>query len=200
MRKRDRHQLIKKMITEEKLSTQKEIQDRLEAHNVFVTQTTLSRDLREIGLTKVKKNDMVYYVLANETDKIDLVEFLSHHLEGVARAEFTLVLHTKLGEAAVLANIVDANKDEWILGTVAGANSLLVICRDQHVAKLMEDRLLDYRQEFMTGLDCPTASQLCMIGYFNGCLCIHLMWIMSIIKIAKFYRNDWFVKGNPLIY
>lgn len=49
MRKRDRHQLIKKMITEEKLSTQKEIQDRLEAHNVCVTQTTLSRDLREIG-------------------------------------------------------------------------------------------------------------------------------------------------------
>ena len=46
-----------------------------------MTQTTLSRDLREIGLTKVKKNDMVYYVLANETEKIDLVEFLSHHLE-----------------------------------------------------------------------------------------------------------------------
>ncbi|VMD40602.1 arginine repressor [Streptococcus pneumoniae] len=112
MRKRDRHQLIKKMITEEKLSTQKEIQDRLEAHNVCVTQTTLSRDLREIGLTKVKKNDMVYYVLVNETEKIDLVEFLSHHLEGVARAEFTLVLHTKLGEASVLANIVDVNKDE----------------------------------------------------------------------------------------
>lgn len=104
------------MITEEKLSTQKEIQDRLEAHNVCVTQTTLSRDLREIGLTKVKKNDMVYYVLVNETEKIDLVEFLSHHLEGVARAEFTLVLHTKLGEASVLANIVDVNKDEWILG------------------------------------------------------------------------------------
>ena len=64
MRKRERHQLIKKMITEEKLGTQKEIQDRLEARNVYVTQTTLSRDLREIGLTKVKKNDMVYYVLA----------------------------------------------------------------------------------------------------------------------------------------
>lgn len=54
-----------------------------------------------------------------------------------------MVLHTKLGEAAVLANIVDANKDEWILGTVAGANTLLVICRDQHVAKLMEDRFAD---------------------------------------------------------
>lgn len=55
MRKRERHQLIKRMITEEKLGTQKEIQDRLEACDVFVTQTTLSRDLRELGLTKVKK-------------------------------------------------------------------------------------------------------------------------------------------------
>ena len=147
MRKKDRHSLIKQMITEEKLGTQKEIQDRLEAWNVFVTQTTLSRDLREIGLTKVKKNDMVYYVLANETDKIDLVEFLSHHLEGVARAEFTLVLHTKLGEAAVLANVVDSNKDGRILGTVAGANTLLVICKDQHAAKVMEERLLELMED-----------------------------------------------------
>ena len=147
MRKKDRHSLIKQMITEEKLGTQKEIQDRLEARNVFVTQTTLSRDLREIGLTKVKKNDMVYYVLANETDKIDLVEFLSHHLEGVARAEFTLVLHTKPGEAAVLANVVDSNKDGRILGTVAGANTLLVMCKDQHAAKVMEERLLELMED-----------------------------------------------------
>ena len=147
MRKKDRHSLIKQMITEEKLGTQKEIQDRLEACDVFVTQTTLSRDLRELGLTKVKKNDVVYYVLANETEKIDLVEFLSHHLEGVARAEFTLVLHTKLGEASVLANVVDSNKDGWILGTVAGANTLLVICKDQHAAKVMEERLLELMED-----------------------------------------------------
>lgn len=147
MRKRERHQLIKRMITEEKLGTQKDIQDRLEACGIFVTQTTLSRDLREIGLTKVKKNDVVYYVLANETAKIDLVEFLSRHLEGVARAEFTLVLHTKLGEASVLANVVDSNKDEWILGTVAGANTLLLICKDQHAAKVMEERLLELMED-----------------------------------------------------
>ena len=147
MIKRERHQLIKRMITEEKLGTQKEIQDRLEACDVYVTQTTLSRDLRELGLTKVKKNDVVYYVLANETEKIDLAEFLSHHLEGVARAEFTLVLHTKLGEASVLANVVDSNKDEWILGTVAGANTLLVICKDQHAAKVMEERLLELMED-----------------------------------------------------
>ena len=56
MKKSERHKLIKRMIKEEKLSTQKDIQDRLKAQGIIVTQTTLSRDLREIGLTKAKKN------------------------------------------------------------------------------------------------------------------------------------------------
>lgn len=62
MKKTERHKLIKKIIKEEKLSTQKDIQDRLKVQGVIVTQTTLSRDLREIGLTKAKKNHEVYYV------------------------------------------------------------------------------------------------------------------------------------------
>ena len=47
MKKKARHDLIKKMITEEKLGTQKDIQTRLEAAGIYVTQTTLSRDLRD---------------------------------------------------------------------------------------------------------------------------------------------------------
>ena len=85
MRKNDRHQLVKTMIKEEKLGTQKEIQDRLEAQGIYVTQTTLSRDLREIGLTKVKKKGLTYYVLAHETEEIDFIEFLAKHVESVAR-------------------------------------------------------------------------------------------------------------------
>ena len=131
MKKTERHKLIKKMIKEEKLSTQKDIQDRLKAQGIVVTQTTLSRDLREIGLTKAKKNNEVYYVLADD------------HLQGVSRAEFSLVLHTRLGDASILANFVDANKGELILGTVTGANTLLVICRDTAAAKQMEEQLLE---------------------------------------------------------
>ena len=74
MRKNDRHQLVKTMIKEEKLGTQKEIQDRLEAQGIYVTQTTLSRDLREIGLTKVKKKGLTYYVLAHETEEMERFE------------------------------------------------------------------------------------------------------------------------------
>ena len=141
MRKNDRHQLVKTMIKEEKLGTQKEIQDRLEAQGIYVTQTTLSRDLREIGLTKVKKKGLAYYVLAHETEEIDLIEFLAKHVESVARAEFSLVLRTELGEATVLANVVDSSLDSRILGTVAGANTLLVVCRDQAAAQEIEEQI-----------------------------------------------------------
>ncbi|MGT2846936.1 arginine repressor [Streptococcus massiliensis] len=129
MQKRKRQELITKMIKEEKLSTQKEIQERLEKQGVFVTQTTLSRDMRELGLTKVRKEHQTYYVLAHETSKIDVIEFLSHHIRKVERTEFALVFHTHLGEAAVLANAVDADADDRLLGTVAGADTLLAICR-----------------------------------------------------------------------
>ena len=142
MKKKKRHDLIKKMIKEEKLGTQKDIQTRLEEEGIYVTQTTLSRDLREIGLIKVKKNGQLYYVLAQETARIDLTEVLSYHLIGVARAEFTLVLHTRLGEAAVLANIIDENRDERILGSLAGADTLLLICRNQDTAKEIEEQIL----------------------------------------------------------
>lgn len=143
MRKHDRHQLVKTMIKEEKLSTQKEIQDRLEAQGIYVTQTTLSRDLREIGLTKVKKQGQTYYVLAHETEELVLVEFLAQHIQGLSRAEFTLVFRTGLGEATVLANVVDGTMDSRILGTVAGANTLLVICRDQAAAKQIEEQVAE---------------------------------------------------------
>ena len=66
MKKIDRHQIIKIIIKQEKLGTQKEIQERLEKQGIFVTQTTLSRDLREIGLTKLRKNNQIYYIVAQE--------------------------------------------------------------------------------------------------------------------------------------
>lgn len=141
MKKQQRHELIKKMIKEEQLGTQKDIQDRLEQQGIFVTQTTLSRDMRELSLTKVKKKGKLYYVLAQETTSVSLLDLLSKHIQRVSRAEFTLVFHTRLGEAAVLANAIDEDTDERVLGTVAGANTLLVICKDSESAAEIEQAI-----------------------------------------------------------
>ena len=72
MKKIERHLLIQQMIRNEKLSTQKEIQDRLEAKGIAVTQTTLSRDLRDLGLVKVKRKDQLYYILPNEPEVAEI--------------------------------------------------------------------------------------------------------------------------------
>ena len=60
------------------------------------------------------------------------------YVKSVSRAQFMLVLHTELGEADVLANIIDSDENPEILGTVAGADTLLVICKDAVVAERLE--------------------------------------------------------------
>lgn len=141
MNKRDRHELIKSMIRQDKIGRQADIQAGLEKNGVFVTQTTLSRDLRELGLVKVYENGQSYYSLTVEEREQAFSQLLAEYANKVERASFILVLHSDLGEAALMANIIDAEKPAAILGTVAGADTLLVICRDEEAAKQVENEI-----------------------------------------------------------
>lgn len=139
--KKDRHEIIKKMIRENRIGTQHEIQHYLENRQIFVTQATLSRDLRELGLLKLRDEEgKLYYSLPVDL-KNQFNPSALPYIQKVARASFMLVLHTKLGEADILANIIDQAKDETILGTIAGADTLLVICQDEMVASHFEQDL-----------------------------------------------------------
>lgn len=138
MNKKERHELIKSMIRQEKIGRQADIQAGLEKCGVSVTQTTLSRDLRELGLVKIHENGKSYYSLTVEESEKVFSQMLADYAYKVERASFILVLHSDLGEAALMANIIDADKPAAILGTVAGADTLLVICRDEDAAKQVE--------------------------------------------------------------
>ena len=147
MNKAERQDLIKSMIQEEKIGRQADIQRNLEERGIFVTQTTLSRDLREIGLVKVYENGKSFYALAEEEGERSFTQLLADYAYKVQRASFILVLHSDLGEAALMANIIDAEKPETILGTVAGADTLLVICRDEAAAQVVEEEINRFLQE-----------------------------------------------------
>lgn len=138
MNKIERHELIKSMIRQERIGRQADIQERLNARGVIVTQTTLSRDLRELGVIKIHDNGRSYYSLSVEDEDVNYSQLLAEYAYKVERASFILVLHSELGEAALMANIIDAEKPTTILGTLAGANTLLVICRDEEAAKQVE--------------------------------------------------------------
>lgn len=143
MNKAERQQLIQTMIRQEKIRTQAEIKQGLERHGISVTQTTLSRDLRELGLVKMHENGSSYYSL-QRSEEAAFSQLLAQYAYKVERASFILVLHSELGEAALMANIIDIEKPATILGTLAGADTLLVICRDEEAAKQVEAEINSY--------------------------------------------------------
>ena len=136
--KRDRQAVIKQMISRDKIGTQEEIKQRLEAEGITVTQATLSRDLREIGLLKLRDEEGKLYYSLSEHVLSSLDPTVKDYVKSVSRAQFMLVLHTELGEADVLANLIDSDGNPEILGAVAGADTLLVICKDAVVAERLE--------------------------------------------------------------
>ena len=141
MNKIERQNLIKYLIQTGHIGTQEEIKNLLQKEGITVTQATLSRDLREIGLLKLRDaSGKLYYSLAEVVGATFDAAVRSYILK-VARAGFMLVLHTNLGEADVLANLIDNSEIPEIIGTVAGADTLLVICKDEETAKAFEKDL-----------------------------------------------------------
>ncbi|HHL9921884.1 TPA: arginine repressor [Streptococcus pyogenes] len=130
MNKMERQQQIKRIIQAEHIGTQEDIKNHLQKEGIVVTQATLSRDLREIGLLKLRDEQGKLYYSLSEPVSTPFSPEVRFYVLKVDRAGFMLVLHTNLGEADVLANLIDNDAIEDILGTIAGADTLLVICRD----------------------------------------------------------------------
>ena len=141
MNKKDRQERIIRLIQEGNIGTQEEIKRYLQDDGISITQATLSRDLRELGLLKLRNSDgKLYYSLSTQTNP-QLDPAIYSYVKKLERAGFMLVIHTNLGEADVLANIIDAENNDTILGTVAGADTLLVICKDEMVASRLEKEI-----------------------------------------------------------
>ncbi len=141
MNKMERQQQIKRIIQAEHIGTQEDIKNHLQKEGIVVTQATLSRDLREIGLLKLRDEQGKLYYSLSEPVATPFSPEVRFYVLKVDRAGFMLVLHTNLGEADVLANLIDNDAIEDILGTIAGADTLLVICRDEETAKRFEKDL-----------------------------------------------------------
>ncbi|MGT2774542.1 arginine repressor [Streptococcus hyovaginalis] len=137
MNKIQRQDEIKRLIGDNKIGTQEEIKYHLENQGITVTQATLSRDLREIGLIKIRNADGKLYYSLTELGRDDFSKQISTFVHKVSQVQFMLVLGTNLGEADVLANIIDQEGRRDILGTVAGADTLLVICQSEEMAETL---------------------------------------------------------------
>lgn len=144
-----RHGVILDVIDRENVSSQEMLKQRLRARGFDVTQATLSRDLKELGVVK-RASDGAYQRPApgglSSADALgSLRRTASEFLKRAERSEQLVVLRTDSGQAALLAIAIDRTALPEVLGTVAGDDTILVICRDAAAAQALVQRLEAWR-------------------------------------------------------
>jgi transcriptional regulator of arginine metabolism len=139
MTKSFRHGQILKLIRTRSISTQEELARALKETGVDATQVTLSRDLRELSLVKTPGG---YQEMGRP-----FTARASEYLQDVRLAQNQVVLKTASGHASSIAVALDAEEWPEITGTIAGDDTILVICPDAVIAGEVRNRLMKLVKE-----------------------------------------------------
>jgi transcriptional regulator of arginine metabolism len=144
-RKPERHEAILRLIGSHSIGSQEELRRLLEERGWQVTQATLSRDLRELGLVRAPTDDGARYVrpesLGTDEDKPSLEMLLPQLFDSVDGVSELLVLHTLPSGAQPIAEAIDAQGWTEIIGTIAGENTILIVCRSSPARLELAERL-----------------------------------------------------------
>jgi transcriptional regulator of arginine metabolism len=145
-----RHGVILEVIEQESISSQEQLRQRLHERHIDVTQATLSRDLKELGLVK-RAADGAYQRpgIAQALDRPGALPALQRRvgefLTRADRVDQLVVLRTDAGQAQMLALAIDRAPVAEVVGTIAGDDTILVICRDSVQAAAFLARLQAWR-------------------------------------------------------
>jgi transcriptional regulator of arginine metabolism len=136
---------ILRLVQQHALSTQAEVADALREHGIDAVQATVSRDIAQLGLVKVRNGSgRLVYSLPGASDLRRLDELssaLRHYMGKTATSGSILVIETPRGFAAALADAIDAAALPEVAGTIAGDNTVFVACADSTSAAELEAEL-----------------------------------------------------------
>jgi transcriptional regulator of arginine metabolism len=141
---------INRVVTQEAVDSQERLVALLEAEGFAVTQATLSRDLKYLGIGKVPGSDGGYAYTPPEAESRPgtAATLVQDFLRGFVSLEWSgsfALLKTLPGHAASVASALDNLRVEGILGTVAGDDTILVVPRDgvtrQRIQKALRQRI-----------------------------------------------------------
>jgi transcriptional regulator of arginine metabolism len=135
---------ILEVIDREAVASQETLRQRLAERGISATQATISRDLKELGLVK-RAGDGAYVRPGAETSGPASGEHLRRAVaslvRGFERVDALLVVRTDRGQAQGLAEWIDRAQLAEVAGTVAGDDTILLVCRGADAARALEDRL-----------------------------------------------------------
>ncbi len=150
--KNNRQAMIVSIIKELIIGTQEELGEILKSRDIQVTQATLSRDIKELGLVKVPTLDGGYrYSLPQDRTPGDLMRRAQRMLEdaviAIDSAENIIVIKTMSGTAQGVAAAFDELEWPEVVGTVAGDNTIMVVVRNKAQVEEVLNRLQQLRRE-----------------------------------------------------
>jgi transcriptional regulator of arginine metabolism len=149
--KAHRQSLILELVDREAITSQEQLRERLRARGVETTQATLSRDIQTLGLVKRAADGAYRRSEAAEARAIaDPDAVLRRAVEEYLRSKETVqqlvVLKTPTGLAQPLAVAIDSVNLGEIAGTIAGDDTILVICRSAADAATLDKKLESLRR------------------------------------------------------
>jgi transcriptional regulator of arginine metabolism len=129
---------IREIIKEKPIETQEELAEELRKQGFNVTQATVSRDIKELRLIKVLRDNEHYcYAEPERTSFISdkLLRMFKESIIGMESSENLIVIKTLSGTASAAAEAIDGLNWREIIGTIAGDNTILVIARSKAAVK-----------------------------------------------------------------
>jgi transcriptional regulator of arginine metabolism len=144
-----RQSLVLELVDREPITSQEQLRERLDGRGIHVTQATLSRDIRDLGLVK-RSADGAYRRpgvgeggMPAEPQSV-LRRAVAEFLRNFESVQQLVVLRTDPGQAQTLAVALDRVRMADVVGTIGGDDTILVICRGEREAQAFTRQLEDW--------------------------------------------------------
>lgn len=139
MDKKKRREAILNLISENEIETQLELQERLSGMGISAGQATLSRDIRELRLEKrVSESGVNCYFFAGESGDIPYISIFAQSVISIDYALNTVVLKCHSGLADAACKVVDEQRFDSVVGTIAGDDTVFILTKSElHAVKLI---------------------------------------------------------------
>jgi transcriptional regulator of arginine metabolism len=139
-----RHEQIRNVIRQKEIRTQEELALALKTLGVRVTQVTLSRDIREMGLVKGPRGYQEPTAAIEAAAEVQSAfgRAMVEYVRDVLTAQNLVVIRTVRGTAAPVADAIDQEHWPEIVGTIAGEDTVFAATPDSKKANEVRDRFL----------------------------------------------------------
>ena len=142
MSKLSRQKAILELLDEGPIASQEELQKLLHRRGLDAGQATLSRDIRELGLVKSSAGySLPGREVPADTDLPSVSRLVREFVTSVRAAENLLVTKTSIGSAQPVAAALDEEAWPEAIGTIAGDDTILIVCQDKRAAGRLAGRI-----------------------------------------------------------